>query len=120
MFKRDTRAALYRPHLDDKLTVISFMTLAELDRWVLEHQWGEKRQHQLQEFLQDFVFAYCDRDLCRKWAEAITSARRKGYPIEIADAWVAATALLYSIPLVTHNRNHYVGVDGLSVISEAP
>ena len=120
LFKQDTRAALYRPHLDDKLAVISFMTLAELDRWVLEHHWGEKRQRQLQGFLQDFVSAYCDRDLCRKWAEAITGARRRGCPIETADAWIAATALLYNIPLVTHNRNHYVGVDGLSVISEAP
>ena len=31
LFKDDTRAELYRPHLTDKLLVISFMTLAELD-----------------------------------------------------------------------------------------
>ncbi|MEN3334742.1 MAG: hypothetical protein V7641_4107 [Blastocatellia bacterium] len=34
--------------------------------------------------------------------------------------WDTRAALYYGIPLVTHNRNHYVGVDGLSVISEAP
>lgn len=35
-----------------------------------------------------------------------------------ADAWVAATALLHDIPVVTNNRKHFVGVDGLAVISE--
>lgn len=39
-------------------------------------------------------------------------------PIQTADGWVAATALLHDIPVVTHNRNHFVGVDGLAVISE--
>lgn len=29
-------------------------------------------------------------------------------------------AFLYDIPRVTHNRNHYIGVDGLSASSEAP
>ena len=33
LYKRDTRAALYRPHLDGQLPIISFMTLAELMKW---------------------------------------------------------------------------------------
>ena len=36
-----------------------------------------------------------------------------------ADAWIAATALLLNVPLITHNAAHYVGIDGLRVISEA-
>jgi tRNA(fMet)-specific endonuclease VapC len=35
LFKRDTRAELYRPHLSTRLLVVSFMTVAELDRWAL-------------------------------------------------------------------------------------
>jgi hypothetical protein len=31
-FKRDTRASLYRPHLDGRQLTISFMTVAELRR----------------------------------------------------------------------------------------
>lgn len=38
LFKSDTRAQLYRPLLMGKLPLISFMTLAELDRWALLHQ----------------------------------------------------------------------------------
>jgi ABC-type Zn uptake system ZnuABC Zn-binding protein ZnuA len=33
--------------------------------------------------------------------------------IETADAWIAATALLYDAPLLTHNRKDYGGVPGL-------
>jgi predicted nucleic acid-binding protein len=40
------------------------------------------------------------------------------FPIQTADGWVAATSLLHNIPLVTHNPKHFVGVDGLTVISE--
>jgi predicted nucleic acid-binding protein len=32
LYKKDTRAALYEPHLEDAITVISFMTLAEMER----------------------------------------------------------------------------------------
>jgi predicted nucleic acid-binding protein len=53
-------------------------------------------------------------------AEAAYSARRNGRPIGVADAWVAATALLENAPPVTHNRTHYVGISNLQVISEAP
>jgi tRNA(fMet)-specific endonuclease VapC len=35
LFKGDTRGDLYRPHLDGQVLLISFMTLAELDRWAL-------------------------------------------------------------------------------------
>jgi predicted nucleic acid-binding protein len=35
----------------------------------------------------------------------------------VADTDVAATALLYDAPLVTHNRGDYLGVAGLSVVS---
>jgi len=119
IFKKDTRAELYRPHLDDKLVMVSFMTIAELDRWALHHDWGKARRRSMEVFLQDFLFSFCDRSLCVKWAEATDSARRNGRPIETADAWIAATALLHGIPLVTHNRSHYVGVEGLTLISEA-
>jgi len=40
-----------------------------------------------------------------------------GRRIECADAWIAATALLYGAPLLTHNRSHSLGVPGLSLIS---
>lgn len=35
IYKQDTRAALYEPHLANALTFTSFMTLAELERWAI-------------------------------------------------------------------------------------
>lgn len=35
------------------------------------------------------------------------------------DAWIAATALLLDVPLITHNGAHFTGIDGLTIISES-
>jgi hypothetical protein len=40
LFKGDTRAVAYQPHITGRLLGISFMTLAELERWGLERDWG--------------------------------------------------------------------------------
>jgi predicted nucleic acid-binding protein len=37
-------------------------------------------------------------------------AKKKGGPIDTADAWVAAVALMFDIPLVTHNRQHFENI----------
>lgn len=118
LFKEDSRAELYRPHLTDKLLVMSFMTVAELDQWALERNWGATRRARMEEHLRNFVIYPFNRALCSKWAEASYSARRNGHPIQCADAWIAATALLHEIPLVTHNRDDYISVEGLTIISE--
>ena len=119
IFKQDTRADLYAPHLKDKVVVVCFMIVAELRQWALIKQWGGAKRQRLESFLQNYMTFHSDDDLCTKWAEATRSAIRNGRPIDSADAWVAATALLHNIPLVTHNRRHYTGIDGLVVISEA-
>ena len=119
LFKSDTRAETYRPHLEGNLLVISFMTLAELYRWPLERGWGEARRKDLDEHLRDYVVYPVNRALCRQWAETTDQARRGGHPIEVEDAWIAATALLYDIPLVSNNRRHFEHVPDLELLSEA-
>ena len=94
------------------------MTVAELDRWALQRNWGEARRATMEERLRQFVLPPVDRDLCHKWAEVTEGARRNGFNISCADAWVAATAVAYNIPLVTHNAADFRGIDNLIVISE--
>ena len=96
------------------------MTIAELDLRTIGRNWGESRRRRPEHSLQGFTVSFCDRVLCFKWAEVICNAKDNGRPIKIADARIAATALLYGMPLVTHNRSNYMGVDGVTVISEAP
>ena len=113
LFKADTRAQVYLPQLQDRQWFISFMTEAELEQWALLANWSEKRVVWLRLFIGRFVVVPSSHDLVLKWAEAMVAARKNGRRIETADAWIAATALLYDAPLLTHNKADYLGVPGL-------
>jgi tRNA(fMet)-specific endonuclease VapC len=117
LFKNHPIAKLYDPDLIGHTLVLSFMTVAELDRWVVQRNWGETRRNWLNRYLEPFVILPYNRSLCMKWAEVTVAAQARGFRIEVADAWIAATALLYDLPLVTHNRGDYRGVPGLTLIS---
>ena len=43
LFKSDTRAERFLSYMRDRRLVLSFMTEAELERWVLQSQWGTLR-----------------------------------------------------------------------------
>ena len=45
LLKDDTRAEYYRPLLKDNVIIVSFMTIAEMDRWALVRQWGTTRRY---------------------------------------------------------------------------
>ena len=116
-FKGDSRALAYRSHVAGKLLGISFMTLAELDRWPLERDWGQGRKLELAQYLTKYTVLPVSRELCAKWAEVAFAAKRKGRPIQTADAWIAASALHYQVPLITNNRDDYSSVEGLALLS---
>ena len=115
--KQDTRAALYEPLLVGHNLLICFETVAELYEWAIAHRWGAPRVQDLRETLADYLLLPYDDATAWRWAEVRTI---KGRPIDIGDAWIAATALRHNLPLVTHNRRHFEQVPGLQVISAAP
>jgi tRNA(fMet)-specific endonuclease VapC len=118
-FKHDSRHVRYRPHLANNFLAISFMTLAELDAWADINNWGLRKREELATFLSTYIVVESDRELCRAWASIRHQAQRQGRFIETSDAWIAATALLYQIPLVSHNRKHFDWITGLQLISES-
>jgi predicted nucleic acid-binding protein len=117
LFKCDPRAERYLRHLKNRELLISFMTEAEIEQWPRLAGWGPKRIQLLRDYMRQFGVVYSSRELCVHWVDATVSARQAGRPIEVADAWIAATALLYGCPLVTHNRADYAGVCGLELIT---
>jgi tRNA(fMet)-specific endonuclease VapC len=119
LFKSDSRAQSYLPHLRDREWLIPFMTEAELEQWALLSNWHAKRIEWLRTFLGRFVIVPSSHDLALKWAEVMVVARKNGRRLETADAWIAATAALYNAPLITHNANDYLGVTRLELITEA-
>jgi tRNA(fMet)-specific endonuclease VapC len=122
IFKGDTRGALYDPHIDvtSTLPAISFMTRAELEQWAVMRNWGQAKRDELRAFIEDgFVTVDSNGALCTMWAEVRGQAQRAGRHIETADAWIAATALLYNAELVTHNAGDFNFLPGLKIITEA-
>jgi predicted nucleic acid-binding protein len=119
LFKNHPIAALYEPDLAGRTLLLSFMSLAELDRWTIQSNWGEARRGWLRSYLDRLAILPYNRALRTKWAEVTVAAQARGCRVECADAWIAATALLYGVPLVTHNSGDYLGVPGLQVISHA-
>ena len=119
IYKKDTRAAKYEPHFVNAITSISFMTLAELERWAIARNWGSRRHAEmLATVLGRFTVIESSHALCRKWAEVSDQAHGLGRVIHPNDAWVAATALLYGVELVTHNASDFEYLPGLTIITE--
>jgi tRNA(fMet)-specific endonuclease VapC len=55
LFKSHSIAFQYLPDIANQTPLISFMTIAELDRWVLEARWGDARRKRLLEYLEPFA-----------------------------------------------------------------
>jgi tRNA(fMet)-specific endonuclease VapC len=117
LFKNDSRAQLYLPWMRDRDLLVSFMTEAELEQWILLARWGADRARRFRIFMTGFASVPSSRDLILQWAEVMVAARANGRRIEAADAWIAATAVLYGATLLTHNPKDYLGVPNLHVLS---
>jgi tRNA(fMet)-specific endonuclease VapC len=115
LFKGDTRGSLYLPHLSGNTLNLAFATVAELYRWTVMHGWGKARIDDLNMAIGRCAVVSWDDATAWHWARVMSI---KGRPITEGDAWVAAVALRHGLPLVTHNRKHFDGIAGLTVISE--
>jgi predicted nucleic acid-binding protein len=99
--------------------VVSFMTLAEMRQGALEANWGQRKLDVLETYLADFKVLHSDNLLCATWAAVRNESTRKGRPISSADAWIAATAMVLAVPLVTNNPKDYRYLEKLQLISVA-
>jgi tRNA(fMet)-specific endonuclease VapC len=117
MFRGDTRAALYRPDLAGKELGISFQTLAELRQWATIHKWGLRQRQARARMLGYYTLYLVDEPLIDAWATISARVAAKGRHIATGDAWIAATAWLAGVPLVSHNRKDFQHIDGLRLIS---
>ncbi len=118
IFKQDSRALLYEPYLQGRLLALSMMTVAELFQWVAIRHWGEFRVTQLETMLAEhYTVLPIDLETCRGWGKIRAQCRQLGRPISPQDAWIAATALQYQLPLVTHNPADFEVIEGIQIIT---
>ncbi|HEX5500999.1 MAG TPA: PIN domain-containing protein [Thermomicrobiales bacterium] len=120
LVRGDTRAESYRAYLSGRQLGASFQTVAELRRWAIERRWGPARPRALERQLERVTIYLVDDALITAWAELTARLRLLGRPITDGDAWIAATAWIVQIPLVTHNRRHFTDITGLEIVSAVP
>ena len=114
--RKDTRARLYRGHLEGKQLLISFATVGEIYEGAFREGWGERRLTRLEEPLSRYLVVPFSPSVCRQWGHIRAARWRR--PISANDAWIAATATVHDCPLVTHDFTGFEDVPGLVVITE--
>jgi len=117
-FRGDSRAQAYERHLKGQTRHIAFVTLGELYLWLFLRPFTELKRQRLLEFIGTHVLLPYDDQLAWTWAELSAKLRESGKTISPEDMWIAATALRHGLPIVTHNRRHFEGISGLTLISE--
>ncbi len=119
IFKGDTRADLYARHLDGRRHSIALMTVAESRAWAIRSRWGIARLRSLEEMVGRHTVLSPNLQTAELWASISAHRARAGRRIETSDCWIAATAVQYQLPLVTHNGADYADIPGLIVLSRS-
>jgi len=81
-------------------------------------RWGSARTGRLADLINDAAVVWPDIDLAEAYAEFRVACVRRGHAlsqqIHEADRWIASSALLLGVPLVTHDRV-FRGAPGLAL-----
>lgn len=121
LFSRKPLAAMYEPHVQGRPLVISFVTVAELRYGALKANWGEARREALEARLSSMTVIPSDSDLATVYVELRVSCEHIGHGLQAkiheADRWIAATAIRFGLPLISHD-GIFQAVPGLNLIRE--
>ncbi len=114
------QAARYAPLVVGRRIVLSFATVAELWRGAYTKGYNESSRSDLEAQIGATVVVNPTSALTHQWARLVREMRSVGHPLgqsaQAHDAWVAATARLFHLPLLTENRRDLAGVPGVELI----
>lgn len=113
----DTRADLFRTILENNVIAVSFQTVGELYRGAFERNWGELRMARLERSLGAAIVLPFTYDTAIEWGRIVAASRRAGIAISVQDAWIAATALAWNLPLATNNRKDFDHIATLELLA---
>ena len=100
----------------DRQLYISFMSRAELLLWPRLNNWGAKREGLLHQHMGLCLTLYPDEGTCLNWSEIMAHGKALGRGISASDAWIAATAKQWNLPLVTADASDFDHVEGLTIV----
>ena len=115
-----TRAEAFRPVVEGRLPMLSFVTVGELLRGALLANWGEGKRAALQARIDAMTVLPYDEVVIGAYAVATAWGVAHGHPLgqkeHSNDAWIAATAVAHGVELLTGNRRHFAGLPDLVVL----
>lgn len=94
---------------------ISVVTIAELNLGVLAASGASQRARRLATLSyaeSTFEPLPIDSEIARVWGRLVESARRAGRRAPVNDCWIAATAVVHGLPVLTLDRDY----EGLGVV----
>ena len=101
--RRSPIADYYLPYLAGREVVISFQTREEALFGAYLAGWGERRVNDLKQQMDQYEVHWPDDELVGLCARLRQQRQAAGRRLEVADAWVAATALYLECPLASHD-----------------
>jgi predicted nucleic acid-binding protein len=117
------QAARYARLVAGKRIVLSFATVAELWLGAETLNYNESSRRRLEGAIGGTTVVTPDNELTHRWAQLTAQARKAGHalgqPSQTHDAWIAATAQLYGLPLVTDDQ-HFDKFPGLTILRPEP
>ena len=113
-----TLAEAYAPHLEGRLSSITFVTVGELYYGAEKRKWGIEKRKLLETTLRNFVVIPYDHEIAKTYGRILAESERFGNAVNPLDAWIAACAVRHNVPLVTHDYRDFKGIAGLSIITE--
>jgi predicted nucleic acid-binding protein len=116
MFRECERGVAYMDLIGTNARGITVLSLAELRSGVTKANWGARRIASLDAFLNRFRLFEANLEIANLSGAIRGVCERVGRAVSWPDAWAAATALWFDVPLVAHDRD-LEGIPGLRVLT---
>src|SRR5262249_60075216 len=95
---------------------VSTITMGELYDWALRARASPKQLSSVDDLLNDVTVLDVDLVVARKYGELQSAFRDVGQPAPKLDLFIASTALIHNLTVVTHNTAYFANVPGLSIV----
>ena len=96
---------------------ISVVSMGELYEGVYKASDPTRSEEALQLVLSEIDVVHIDDEVCRIYGQQRGRLRARNADTGNNDIWIGATAIRHGLTLLTNNRRHFEGMEGLSIIS---
>jgi tRNA(fMet)-specific endonuclease VapC len=92
---------------------LSMISVGELMTWALRKTASPRRLQGVQELMRDATLLDVTEDVANRFGLLRAQLLDAGRPTPDMDLWIAATAIVHDLVLVTHNTQDFAHVPGL-------